>query len=100
MEINDIKANKIVSEISHEKDNVKDEKLKKAAQDFEAFFIGAMFKSMRQTVPDSGLVKKGQGEEIYREMLDAEVATQLSRGKGLGLAELMYSQLKEKEIDK
>lgn len=99
MEINNLSGSSSASEIPGKKEISRDERLKKATQEFEAFFIGEMFKNMRKTVPDGGLVKKGQGEEIYREMLDAEVSTQLSRAKGLGLAELMYNQLKE-EVDK
>ena len=95
MEINNQSGTKVTPEVSDKKETLKDEKLRKATQDFEAFFIGAMFKSMRKTVPDGGLVKKGQGEEIYRDMLDGEVSTELSRGEGLGLAELMYRQLKK-----
>jgi len=87
------------AEVSGEKGKKDDSELKKACQDFEALFVGEMFKSMRKTVPDGGLVKKGNGEEMYREMLDMEVASNLSRSKGIGLGDALYRQLAEESSD-
>ena len=70
-----------------------DPELKKACRDFEALFINQIFRSMRRTVPEGGLIDEKHGEKIYREMLDMEVASNLSMGKGLGLAEMLYRQL-------
>jgi len=51
---------------------------------------------MRKTVPDGGLIKKNSAEEIYRNMLDQEIATKISEKQSLGLANQMYRQMEKK----
>ena len=70
--------------------------LKKSCQDFEAVFIQSMFKAMRKTVPESGLFKDTNATEIYRDMLDQEVASSIARRQSLGLADQMYRQMEKK----
>ena len=69
------------------------EKLKKSCQDFEAIFIGSLFKAMRKTVEDGGLFEKDTAHAIYQDMLDGEVAKEIAHNQSLGLAEQMYRQL-------
>ncbi len=52
-----------------------------------------MYKAMRKTVPKDGLFEKNVSTEIYTEMLDMETAKATTQGKGLGIAEAMYSQM-------
>jgi peptidoglycan hydrolase FlgJ len=70
--------------------------LKKSCQEFEAIFIQSMFKAMRKTVPESGLIKEDNASELYRDMLDQEVASKISRQQSLGLADQMYRQMEKK----
>ena len=67
--------------------------VKKVARDFEAMFTGIMFKSMRATVGKDSLTGGGQGEEIYRSMLDQEYANAAGEGQGLGLANVIEKEL-------
>ena len=67
--------------------------LRKSSQEFEALMLNEMLKSMRKTVPDSGLFQKNNSTEIFRDMLDSETAKAASRGKGLGIGEAMYKQM-------
>lgn len=67
--------------------------LRKSCREFEAIFVDEMFKAMRKTVPDSGLVQKSIAIETYQEMLDMETARQAAEGQGLGIGEAMYRQL-------
>jgi len=69
--------------------------LLRACQDFEAIFIQSMFKSMRKTIPDGGLFEKDTAHEIYLDMLDGEVAKEISRQQSLGLAGQMYRQMEQ-----
>lgn len=74
--------------------NQRDKKaLKKSCQDFEALFIQSMFQAMRKTVPEGGLFEESAPTKIYQDMLDQEIATQVSRKQSLGLAEQMYRQM-------
>jgi flagellar protein FlgJ len=69
------------------------EDLRSSCREFEAIYIQEMYKSMRKTIPDSGLFKKGMAEEVYREMIDVELAKQTAAGDGMGIGKKMYDQL-------
>jgi len=72
----------------------KDEKkLKKACSDLEAIFVSMVFKQMRSTVQKAGLFDGGMAEEMYEEMLYDKYAEEASKGKGIGLGDLLYQQL-------
>jgi len=71
------------------------EALKKATEDFEAIFLTMMFKNMRNTVPDGGLVEKSFGRGIYEEMQDEKMAEDISQNGGVGLAKELYQQLSQ-----
>jgi flagellar protein FlgJ len=68
--------------------------LRESTREFEALFINEMFKAMRKTVPDGGLIEKDMSEDIFREMMDMELARSASSGKGIGLGEDMFEQLR------
>ena len=69
--------------------------LKKAIQDFEAFFLGHILKEMRKTVPEGGLFGNSPEEGMMRDLLDEEWANQLAQGRGIGLAQVLYRQLQQ-----
>ncbi|MCW8859520.1 MAG: rod-binding protein [Deltaproteobacteria bacterium] len=69
------------------------EKLKEAAQQFEAIFIQQMFKEMRKTIPDDGLIQRGNADDVYTQLQDLEAAKITAQQGGIGLAELMMQQL-------
>ncbi|MCD8554016.1 rod-binding protein [Seleniivibrio sp.] len=71
----------------------KDEKLKKACEDFEALFVSKMFETMRKSEIEGGLIEKSRGEEIFTSMLDSEVAQESVKGGGMGLAKMLYDSL-------
>jgi flagellar protein FlgJ len=72
------------------------EALKKTCQDFEAIFIQSMFKAMRKTVPESGLLAKDNSTRMYQDMIDQEIASKISQKQSIGLAEQMYRQMEKK----
>ena len=69
--------------------------LKKSCQDFEAIFIQSVFKAMRKTVPEGGIFAKSTSTETFREMLDQEIATNISRKQSVGLADQLYRQMEK-----
>ncbi|MDA3904165.1 MAG: rod-binding protein [Desulfuromusa sp.] len=69
------------------------QKLKEAAQQFEAIFIQQMYKEMRKTVPDDGLIQRGNADDIYAQLQDMEAAKITAQQGGIGLADLMMQQL-------
>jgi len=66
------------------------EGVKQLCQDFEAIFIHSLFKEMRQTIPEDGYLEKSQGEEMFQDIMDMEVARSMARKGGLGLGRLIY----------
>lgn len=69
------------------------EGLKAAAQQFETMFLQMVMKSMRDTVPDDGMLSSEQSK-FYTSLLDQQMAQNLSTsGKGVGFAKLIEQQL-------
>src|ERR1044072_8131699 len=69
--------------------------LKEAARQFESLFTQMLLKSMREANKSFGedsLFGSDQGD-MYRDMFDDQIAMQLSKGKGLGLADMLVGQL-------
>ncbi|MFO7838876.1 MAG: rod-binding protein [Desulfosalsimonadaceae bacterium] len=66
--------------------------LQQLCQDFEAILIHSMFREMRETIPKDGYLEPSHGSEWFRDMMDMEVARDMARRQGLGLAEQLYEQ--------
>jgi soluble lytic murein transglycosylase-like protein len=70
-----------------------DRRLRRVAQDFETIFLSYMMKTMRETVPESGLMESNLDREFFTGMFDEEVSKRAAQGRGVGLAEMIYRQL-------
>jgi flagellar protein FlgJ len=66
--------------------------LREVAGQFEALFIQMMLKSMRDANLAQGLLDS-QHSRTYQSMYDKQIAIELSRQQGLGLADMMVRQL-------
>jgi flagellar protein FlgJ len=69
--------------------------LRKAAQQFESLMIGMMLKNMRETKfsDEDDPMTSGEGTKLYRDLLDQQWATQLSKGRGLGFADMIVNSM-------
>jgi Rod binding domain-containing protein len=67
-----------------------------ACIDMESLLVGKMLKEMRKTVHKSGWLNGGFAEEIFEDMLYDEYAVSLSRNSNLGMAKMLYDELKRK----
>jgi len=85
---------KILEQARKDKD---DEKLKEACRELETVFVNMIFKRMRATVPQGGLVQENMGQEIFQSMLDEELAQKASDGEGIGIAKMLYNQLSKSQ---
>ncbi len=70
-----------------------DRALKEACQQFEAVFLAKLLDKMRDTVPEDPLLGDSRAHDVYYSMLDWELAQQMARTQGVGLAEMLYRQL-------
>jgi flagellar protein FlgJ len=68
-------------------------KLKQACAEFESLFLNYLLKSMRSSVPEGGFVEQSEESRMFKSMLDEKLADQISTNGGLGLGEILYQQL-------
>lgn len=73
-------------------------KLKKACQDFEAVFIGQIWKQMRSSVPKDGMLHSKE-EENYLSMFDQEMSVKMASSGGIGLSDMLYANLSERLVN-
>lgn len=69
-----------------------DEALRETCQDFEAIFMGKMWEQMRNSIPKEGYLHSPY-EDQYMAMFDHELSKKFARAGGIGIADMMYTQL-------
>lgn len=73
-----------------------DPKVRQAAQDFEAFFLGHLLKDMRNSLPKGGLFPESGESRMMQDMMDESLADDLAhKGNGIGLAQVLMKQLQQ-----
>ncbi len=70
----------------------RERKLRKACEGFEAVFIQKMWESMRASLPKEGLMHSRE-EQFWQGMYDQELGKSMAAAGGIGLADMMVSQL-------
>ena len=71
-----------------------EEKLREVCEQFEAFLTAEMLKTMRTNTQSEGFLDKGRAEEVFTEQHDRELSKHLARRGALGIAQLLYDELK------
>jgi len=66
--------------------------IRETAKQFESLFTTMMLKSMRDATPGDSMFGSDQ-QDFYQDMFDQQLSVQLSKGKGLGLADMLVRQL-------
>ena len=69
------------------------EKMRKAVEDFEAFFISQSFQMMFDSVPVNETFGGGSGEKMFRSMLIDEYGKMTARSGGFGITDKIMSQM-------
>lgn len=72
--------------------------LREAARQFESLFTQMMLKNMRQatsSLPGGDSMMDNDQSKMYLEMFDNQLSLQLSKGRGLGLADMLVRQLSQ-----
>lgn len=72
------------------------EAVREAAQQFEALLVQNMLKNMRAASGEDGLFGSSQMDSYY-EMFDQQVALEMARNGGLGLADVLVQQMAARE---
>ncbi|GJL53205.1 MAG: hypothetical protein NPIRA02_03370 [Nitrospirales bacterium] len=68
--------------------------IRKAAIEYESYFLSYLMKAMRATVPKGSLTANPMGE-TYHSFYDEEIAKRAAQSGGIGLADFMLASLAE-----
>ena len=73
-------------------------RIRGVAQQMEGVFVEQLFKAMRETVPEGGMLGGGSGEEMFTSMMDQHVAQIAPARWDRGIAAAVYRQLRNMSI--
>lgn len=77
-----------------------EKKAKETADSFEAVFLSQILKNMSSGLKSDEMFGGGHSEEVFRGVLNDEIATQITRNGGIGLSDSIYREiLKSQEVD-
>ena len=62
--------------------------IRKTAEQFEAYFIQQMMKTMRESIEKSDLVDGGN-MDMYQDLMDKEVSLSMAKRGGMGMADML-----------
>lgn len=74
-----------------------DEELMNVCKEFEAYFVEQTFKAMEKMIPDNEDEDSGSGAStlnMFKDNLIQEYASSATDGEGLGLAQMLFEQMK------
>lgn len=73
-----------------------DQKMRQVAKLYETQFLREMHKAMKGTVQKSDFIKENMAEKIFQEKLDNQYIDKWAGKGGIGLADMIYQQLRER----
>lgn len=65
----------------------------KVAEDFEAFFAGLVFDQMSSDLKPDPVMGGGEGEDMFKSLLNQEYGKAVARTHSLGIADIVQRQL-------
>lgn len=68
--------------------------IRQTAEQFEAYFIQQMMKTMRESIEKSDLIDGGN-MDMYQDLMDKEVSLSMAKRGGMGLADMLERQMKQ-----
>ena len=66
--------------------------IRKTSEQFEAYFIQQMMKTMRESIEKSDLVEVGNMDQ-YQDLMDKELSLEMVKRGGMGVADMMERQM-------
>ena len=95
-------ASKLEETLNSDLSTATEEELMDVCKDFEAYFIEQMFKAMQKTVPnystESMAGSSNSMMDFYKEQMIQQVAADTTQQSSLGLAQMLYEQMKRNMI--
>ncbi|MBQ9991278.1 MAG: rod-binding protein [Lachnospiraceae bacterium] len=95
-QIDNVQTAKIQSTVSKDYTQATDDELMDVCKQFEAYFLEQVFKQMEKTVLKD---EESSGSstvlvDYFKDSAIAELATQSTENQGLGIAQMLYEQMK------
>lgn len=90
-------ANSISNLFDEEMKAKNDEELMEVCKEFESYLLEQVFKEMEKTSPIFGEDEDGSSSQLvdyFKDTTIAELASQSTEQNGLGLAQMLYEQMK------
>jgi Rod binding domain-containing protein len=75
--------------------HTQDMAIKKQCQEFESVLLGQMFKKMRPKEEEEDMFGSTKDREMFNDMMDDERAKTWAQDGGIGLAAVMFQQMKD-----
>ena len=69
------------------------QKLRKASQAMESYFVGMLLKKMHESASKGGLFEDKSVSANYRDMFDDAVATEIGKRGAFGIGDMLYREL-------
>ena len=93
-------ASKLEETLKSDLSSATEDELMDVCKDFESYFIEQMFKAMQRMVPESEdnvSASTKQLQDYYKEQMNQSFAEQASESGGLGIAQILYEQMKRND---
>lgn len=89
-------ANKLQNQLGADYSKATDDELMNACKQFEAYFVEQLYKGMLKTIPKSEETSNYTSSimDYYKDQMIQKVAEQTTEQTGLGLAKMLYEQMK------
>ena len=91
------KTSSISKSVNKDYSKATDEELMDVCKEFEAYFLEQTFKAMEKMIPKSEDEDSGNGAStlnMFKDNLIQEYASSATEGEGLGLAQMLFEQMK------
>ena len=90
------KSNNLTNKLQKSSRSDTEEELKQVVGEFTSIFLNQMFKSMRSTIPEGGMIDGGFAEDVFTDMYDKEISKLGSKQNNFsGLNQILFEQLNQ-----
>ena len=89
-------SSRAANSINKNYENATDEELMTACKQFESYFIEQVYKEMLETIPKEEYSSQATSTlvDYYKEQMVQEMAATTSEQSGMGIAQMLYEQMK------
>lgn len=80
-------AQERIAMMTDQRNKLSEDEARKAAQEFESFFIGQMLEYMSTDIDPNGTFGGGHAESVWRSMLNQEYGKEMAKSGTVGIAD-------------